>query len=91
MNYATFTASYPEFRTASPELVEAKLQEAARRVSASAFGSRYDDAVALMAADLLWSSPFGATLRLDGSGGPSEYRRAFVRLREEVCPTFVVT
>lgn len=93
MTYADFTTAYPEFDTMSAELVEAKLSLARKRVSEETYGDRHDEAVGLMAAHLLWTSPFGASTRLDGGDkeASNRYWDEFVRLRREVCPTIIVT
>lgn len=83
MTLIVFRATYPEFKQTGDADVQIKLAEAARRISSDAFGDRYDDAHGLMAAHLLWISPFGATMRLDGDAGGSRYAAEFAELRSE--------
>jgi len=89
---ADFRTNYPEFNSASDSLVTAKLADAALRVNSDAFGTSYDMAHGLMTAHLLWSSPFGASMRRDGGNDDedSRYRLEFGRLRLEVVPRVVV-
>lgn len=65
MLLATFRTSYPEFAQEPDSYVQAKLDEALRNTAVTAFGTFADDAQGLKAAHLLWSSPFGATMRQD--------------------------
>lgn len=62
----TFIRQRPEFESAGTSLVRDAIADAALRVSLDEFGTRYDDALSLMAAHLLWDSPFGASMRRDG-------------------------
>lgn len=93
MTLEQFRLSYKEFSQIEDSVIETKLGEAALRVSECAFGNRYDFAHGLMTAHALWSSPFGATMRLDGGGEQkaSPYLRDFARLRVEVIPSIIVT
>lgn len=93
MTFAAFIIAYPEFAPAGRSIIEAKLAEAAGRVSEEAFGSNYDTAHGLLTAHLLWISPHGATMRKDGDGNQIESRYAieFAELRQEVVPSMLVT
>jgi hypothetical protein len=88
-----FLDRYREFETVDSVTLEATLAQAASRVSAEVYGSRYDEAHGLMVAHLLWSSPFGATLRLGGgeADGKSKYLMELHQVRREVAPRSLVT
>lgn len=90
---AVFFQRFPEFQGASTQLVVAKLAEASARISSGEFpGTTSDVAVGYLAAHLLWSSPFGASMRLDGAGEEvsSRYWAEFERLRLERVPRVIV-
>ncbi len=94
MDLGSFRDARPEFaQITDDEYVQGKLDEAARELSSSAWGTHYDDAHSLLTADLLWSSPLGATMRLDGGGDgkKSRYLEKFERLRFAVIPRITVT
>jgi hypothetical protein len=88
----TFLRANPEFAAAGAQLVVAKLAEAALRINAADWGTAYDLAHSLMTAHLLWSSPFGSSMRLDGGSdaGRSRYLEEFERLRLERLPRMLV-
>ncbi len=65
---AQFMRSRPEFESAGPQLVTAALQFAAGALDPGSWGTSHDQAVSAKAAHWLWSSPFGVSMRLDGSG-----------------------
>lgn len=92
MNFFEFSTRYPEFASVDEQLIEKKLAEAAERISATAFGSSFDTAQGLFAAHLLWSSPFGASMRLEGGGEEqtSRYWREYSQLRVEKVPSVLV-
>lgn len=73
LSLANFLSEFPEFREAEPATVQAKLDQAHRAYSPSVLGPVYLDAVRYKTADLLSSSPFGRSLRLDKGNGPSIY------------------
>jgi hypothetical protein len=90
---AEFLRRFPEFDSAGPSLVVAKLTEASARLSGDAFVTpSLDLAQGYLAAHLLWSSPFGASMRLDGAGEElaSPYWGEFERLRLERVPRVIV-
>lgn len=93
MDYETFRDAYPEFASSSPGLVEAKLLEAESQISRTAFGDQYDTAHGYLTAHLLWSSPYGAGMRLEGGGESTEsrYLRSFNALRLATVPRIIVT
>lgn len=93
MTAAEFVRRFPEFSTAGPELVVAVLKEAAARIEAGNFpGTTAGAAAGYYAAHLLWSSPFGSTMRLDSDGNELEdrYLSEFERLRLERVPRIIV-
>lgn len=65
MSLATFRTTYREFNEQPDPYVQAKLDEALRNTAVTAWGTFADDAQGLKAAHLLWSSPFGSTMRDD--------------------------
>jgi len=88
-----FWDRFPEFKPTSAELVEAALAEAARGISPTVYGSRFDDAQGQRAGHILHVSPFGTTTRLDGDKDPetkSRYWDSFVVIRREVAPRSMV-
>lgn len=83
----TFLQSYPEFAEERRVLVAAKLAEAARRVSATVWGTWTDDGVALLTAHLLALTPYpsawateGATKPVVTASGDTPYMVEFRRL-----------
>jgi len=94
MNLSDFRDARPEFdQISDDEYVQGKLDEAARQLSEDAWGDHYDDAHSLVAAHLLWNSPLGSTMRLDGGSEDSSgrYLKQFERLRLAVIPRMMVT
>jgi hypothetical protein len=89
---ATFMQERPEFESAGTQLVVATMADAALRVSAAEFGAKYDDALSLMTAHLLWTSPFGCSMRLDGGGddNTSRYLTELRALTRENVPRMAV-
>ena len=63
-----FRAGFPEFNAVSPTMVQSHLDETALELAAADWGNRFDTAHGLLTASRLWSSPFGATMRLDNEG-----------------------
>jgi len=92
MDIDAFRTAHPEFNAASTELVQDKLDAAERRLSATAWGTRFDDAHGLLTAHLLWSSPFGASMRLEGGEQEksSRYMKLLNELRVEVIDRVMV-
>ena len=93
MTAAEFLRRFKEFEAAGPSLVTSALAEASARVDAGAFTTATREiACAYYAAHLLWSSPFGASMRLDGAGEEltSPYLGEFERLRLERVPRILV-
>lgn len=88
----TFMRARQEFVPAGEALVAETLAEAATRLSSESWGNSYDNALSLMTAHLLWSSPFGAGMRLDGGGEAttSRYLQELERLRVERIPRIMV-
>jgi hypothetical protein len=82
-----FCVRYPEF--ADPDnsrIVSSCLVEAAAAIDQSVFGSRYDEAHGALTAHKLWTSAFGVSLRLDGSGaeGESKYLDHYNSIKQAV-------
>jgi hypothetical protein len=76
---ATFVERFPEFAeidTSYPAQVTARLDAAKHFVSASLWGSRYEDGVFYKAAHLLAMSPLGENARLE-SGVDTTYDVVF--------------
>jgi hypothetical protein len=80
-----FLDRYPEFETGG-EVVDAALAEAAGEIDSATFGARYDEAHGALAAHKLWSSAFGVSLRLDGSGegDASKYLTHYLLVRKAI-------
>ncbi len=91
MELETFRERFPEFRTASDELVEIKLGEAARFVAPETFGDLTDDAVGYWAAHLLVSSPLGLSQRLEDDKKESTYKARYVALLRATAPRMLIT
>lgn len=87
-----FMAARPEFGPAGTQLVAQALAAASAQLDQAAWGALYDQAVSLQAAHLLWSSPFGATIRLDGDAAAddSRYSSQLARLRLARIPRIMV-
>ena len=93
MTSAEFVRRFPEFASAGASLVMAALTEASARVESGAFTTTTREiACGYYAAHLLWSSPFGSSMRLDGAGEElaSPYLGEFERLRLERVPRILV-
>jgi hypothetical protein len=93
VNSTEFLRRYPEFAAAGAALIVAAIAEASGRIAGESFPSTTKSAaVGYYAAHLLWSSPFGVTMRLDGAGEEltSPYLGEFERLRLERVPRIVV-
>ena len=87
-----FMRERPEFAPAGAALVATALAEATAELSADAWGANYDTAVSLRAAHKLWSSPWGAALRLDGGGDQetSRFSEQLAALRVARVPRMIV-
>lgn len=93
VTYASFIAERPEFSRTAEALIAAKIAEATLRVGA-VWGERRDAGISLLTAHLLWSSPFGATTRLEGDRDPKEKSRywgEFRTMARELGLRFAVT
>jgi hypothetical protein len=89
---ATFKIRYPEFKSASDDLIEACLEDAALSVDATVYGAKYDLAHGLLAAHYLAMNPNGLQLRMQTEQGSvplvaSHYGREFRRIRRSVVIT----
>jgi hypothetical protein len=71
---ASFKEQWPEFAPTPDALVEAKLAAAALQCDARLFGDDTDEAVGLLAAHKLASSPHGAPARLDKTDPLTVYK-----------------
>jgi hypothetical protein len=93
---ADFVAQFPEFRAAyenSPEMAgpmfDRALSVAQAQVSSLVFGTAYEQAVFLVAADTLSLSPFGENLRI-ANKDTSMYRVLYNQLARAVGPRVAV-
>jgi hypothetical protein len=84
MTSGAFLAQYPEFAKSSSTLVDAMLAAAASRMSASYWGSYYDQGHGLLTAALLAKAPNGMTARLQSDKATSTYQIEYEKLREEI-------
>lgn len=81
-----FKARYTEFDGTADSVVTAALAEASRRTNVAGFGTRADDAVALLAAHLLSISPGGQQARReDDKGDPTTTYMASLKLLRREC------
>ena len=89
---AEFMLSRPEFASAGTQLVAEALADAVSKVDPTTWGNQTDKAVSLLAAHSLWSSPFGASMRLDGDSEETEsrYLAEYARLRLARVPRILV-
>jgi hypothetical protein len=89
---AQFVSSRPEFSSAGAQLVAEALTEARSKLDAGTWGNQYDNAVSALAAHLLWTSPFGVSMRLDGGSEESEsrYLKELGRLQLARVPRIIV-
>jgi hypothetical protein len=69
VTFDTFVASFPEFRPATPALVDAQIAKAVAQIDASVWGAKADLGVELLTAHLLAISPFGQQARLVSKDG----------------------
>ncbi len=67
---ASFKELFPEFVSQSDARVTLFLDQASRRISASAFGTLYDDAQSYLAAHLIAVSARASGMTLSGASGP---------------------
>lgn len=65
-----FRILHPEFKGASPTLVNEKLAMAATRLSAPLLGDMYDEAHGWKTAHLLATTPWGMAARIDTKKAP---------------------
>ena len=87
MTVAAFLESFPEFTDVHaeyPTLLDAKLGEAGRRVSASVTGDLYPDLVGYLAAHLVATSPQGQQARQASDKGRTTYLDEYERLSRVV-------
>jgi hypothetical protein len=87
MTADVFLKRYPEFDSAANlPLVEQTLAEVLAKLDSATFGARLDEAHGALTAHTLWSSAFGISLRLDGSGegGKSKYLDHYESIRKAV-------
>ena len=96
MEIEDFKIRYPEFKSASDELVGACLDDAALSLDSTVYGAKYDLAHGLLTAHYLAMSPNGLQLRMMTDQGSvplvaSHYGREFRRVRRSVVfTTFTV-
>lgn len=89
MLLAAFRIRFPEFKNAGDTLVQACLDASASETSAVDWGTSYDEAHGLLAADKLTKSPFGTNARLE-AGQENTYLKARREARDRmILPVFV--
>ncbi|KKN75983.1 hypothetical protein LCGC14_0375400 [marine sediment metagenome] len=71
----TFIESFPEFRSASVDVIKAKLAEAVLQVDAKVWEGKTDLGVKYTAAHLLALSPFGRQAKLVSKDGSTTYEQ----------------
>lgn len=82
---ADFRTRYPEFETASGELVQQALDDAMVEVSEVRFGDASQAAGHCYAAKILAVSPFGISARLSATNGESTYSIRWMQLARAWC------
>lgn len=83
MTREEFRLRFPEFRTASDGLIDRVIGEAVRSIDPDRFGDQTDDAVGYLAADLLTTSPFGKSQRLEDDKSETTYRKRYLQIRQQ--------
>lgn len=92
LNLAAFQLRHPEFQNVDSGLIQVKLDDAAKRLSASVFGDRIDEAHEYLTAHLLAMAPWGvaAQVKVDGAT-TTTYGLALETLIREVGAGYGVT
>jgi hypothetical protein len=86
-----FLTRWPEFGSLSIGIVQSFIADAATHVDATTWGTTYDLAHGLTAADALWTSEHGSSLRRDAKeGARSPYALRLASLRRQKMPKAMV-
>lgn len=92
LDLAGFRARFPEFKAVADSYLQAKLDDAALRLSPAVFGARINEAHGWLAAHLAASAPWGYQARLEATkDGSTTYSAAYDKLAQEVGYGFGVT
>jgi hypothetical protein len=75
MTLAEFRIAYPEFKTATDDLVETRLAYAASRLSTTVLGTVYPEAHGSLAAHLIATTAGGQMSRMVNKDGTTQYSR----------------
>lgn len=91
----SFVGLFSEFDRIDPAVITQWLAIAYGRCDAVLYNTRLDEAVGLLTAHLIWNSPSGNSLRLDGDQGDkprrkSRYWAEFCQVRRELGLGFMV-
>ncbi len=84
MDLPTFRKRFPEFRLCGDVYVSANLTAAALEVDDCVYGDKYAEAVGLMAAHKMATSPFGMAAKLVLKDGSTTWGNEAARLRVQV-------
>jgi hypothetical protein len=88
-----FRVMFPEFQSVVDATINAALTDAADRVSKGVYKNQLGRAHGLMAADILVSSPWGASARLNAktADGKTTYSAQLDKIRSERCAFYGIT
>lgn len=87
---ADFRENFPEMDKATDALVQAKLDQAIRRLDASVWGDTLADGQLYLAAHLVAISPFGRNAKLVAKDGSTIYGEIYERLAKAAASGFRV-
>lgn len=73
MTLEEFRVAFPEFKTASDQLVQVTLDMAAARLSQAVLGAMYPEAHGVWTAHALAKSPAGQSARMVNKDGTTQY------------------
>jgi hypothetical protein len=84
LDVSAFLTRYPEFAGLDEAHVQAALDDAALEIDVEVWGDKADKGQGLLAADLLYRSPFGARARTENAKEGEMYREEYARLTRAV-------
>jgi len=91
LSFSTFRDRFDEFSQITDATIEAAIAEAELEVAGTEdWGDRRDAAIGLQAAHKLWSSPHGATMRLESPEEASPYLDDYNKLVRKTFPAILV-
>ncbi len=82
---SAFKISFPDFENSGDDLIEACLEEAARRIPAANWRTKTNDGIGYLAAHLIALRTLGQPARLQGADiSDTTYGREYLRLMRSV-------